>query len=507
MVRKKRVLWESFRLDYFRRLPTYRWSKRWLSVACAAIAALWIGLAGARDDQTIYSSGSMSPGHEQLADRCSVCHEVPYRGLTFLVDGRQKDLAMNEACLKCHGHRIGFHAESKTAVHQKTSSDSASGAAELACSSCHSEHEGFERLVLMSDQQCVRCHADLGSGFGDTEFHKTILSFDISLGDPERAHPDFRILTSPTRDPGRLKFSHHRHLDPEAYDELAGLRGPDGRKVNLKCDDCHRAGKSTRPWRFGKPGAHAERDDNVADSEPQLQAAYMRPIRYERHCAACHTLDAGAYPGRLEGIPDDDAVDVDNVPHHTPGGIRTYLRGQLTAQTDDSSAWDKIQKIRHSGLRRQAEKEWEELQKVEYINEHVEAIEKHLYADKNGKCQHCHEINVPAGSDPRPLHEIAKPDVPTRWLRHASFNHERHTTLSTVAALGEEESACLVCHQEAATSEQATDVMLPHIDMCRACHAPRAPAQIERPGGVSYGCVLCHTYHRPPQISGVPAEQ
>ena len=121
MVRKRRVLWESFRLDYFRRLPTYRLSKRWLSVACAAIAALWIGLAAARDDQAIYSSGSMSAGHEQLADRCSVCHEVPYRGLTFLVNGQQKDLAMNEACLKCHGHRIGFHSESMTAVHQETS--------------------------------------------------------------------------------------------------------------------------------------------------------------------------------------------------------------------------------------------------------------------------------------------------------------------------------------------------------------------------------------------------
>lgn len=507
MVGKKRVLWESFRLDYFHRLPTFRLLKRWLSIACAAIAALWIGLAAARDDQTLYSSGSMSPGHQQLADRCGLCHDVPYRGFICLVDGQKKDLAMNEACLKCHGHRIGFHAESMTAVHQETSSDSASGARALACSSCHREHEGFERLVLMSDRQCAHCHADLSSGFGDTEFHKTIVSFDITRGDPERAHPDFRILTSPARDPGRLKFSHHRHLHPEAYDEPDGLRGPDSRRVNLKCDDCHRAGKSTRPWRFGRSGAHAERDDSVADSEPQLQAAYMRPIRYELHCAACHTLDAGSYADRLVGIPDDEAVDVGDVPHHTPSGIRTYLRGQLTAQISDSSAWDKIQKIRHRERRQQAEKELEKLQKVEYINEHVGWIENHLYADKNGKCRHCHEINMPDGIDPRRVPEIVVPDVPTRWLTHASFNHERHTTLSTAPTLGEEEGACLVCHKEASTSKQSLDVMLPRIAVCRACHAPRERAQSERPGGVPYGCVLCHTYHRPPQTTGVPAEQ
>jgi hypothetical protein len=105
------------------------------------------------------------------------------------------------------------------------------------------------------------------------------------------------------------------------------------------------------------------------------------------------------------------------------------------------------------------------------------------------------------------------PQIPTRWLHRAEFNHGAHRLV-----------ACTRCHEEAAQLEVPDDptyphadekgspvqslrwtgrtkqVMLPSIDTCRQCHSPDAEtlAGTGRPiQPARHDCAECHNYHEP----------
>jgi hypothetical protein len=75
---------------------------------------------------------------------------------------------------------------------------------------------------------------------------------------------------------------------------------------------------------------------------------------------------------------------------------------------------------------------------------------------------------------------VAKSAIPVRWLNHADFDHDAHRLLT-----------CTACHSDAPTSKLTSDVLLPKIKACQACH---------REGGAEHDaanarCSDCHQYH------------
>ena len=75
------------------------------------------------------------------------------------------------------------------------------------------------------------------------------------------------------------------------------------------------------------------------------------------------------------------------------------------------------------------------------------------------------------------------------WLRHARFDHTAHRAV-----------ACIECHADAYSEGQnssklASDVLIPNIDNCVRCHAPRDEAVAKPLGGARHDCVECHHYH------------
>jgi len=463
MARDPGFIWHRVKLDYFRRRPPFRPVKFGLCIGCALLAAVWVTAGAIRSDHSAFSSGAMSAGHRMLADQCHKCHTEAWHSLRDVFGSSEADQAMNRACLTCHGASIGHDPSSAVAFHQASGVDQSSPEPWVGCASCHAEHEGPQRLSAVADATCIRCHENLTESLKTTPFHAQISGFDES-------HPEIRVLARREPDQAKIALNHRLHLSP--------LRGRDGSMIQMSCADCHRAGPASAPWPYGTPTRHESIDSLAAHSEPTLQSAYMTPIRYSLHCQACHELTVDRSGER---IPER------SVPHETPRTIRTFLRGRLTEfaanHPEAIEAAEKPPGGARFTLRELPPKEADRL-RTEWVNEQVGLFERLIYID--GKtCTKCHEYGANRDADGLPV--IAPPEIPYRWFAHASFDHERHRTID-----------CLECHATVGSSTATTDVLLPGIETCRACHAPRTGRGESAAGGVSTECALCHTFHRPP---------
>ncbi len=89
-------------------------------------------------------------------------------------------------------------------------------------------------------------------------------------------------------------------------------------------------------------------------------------------------------------------------------------------------------------------------------------------------CKQCHALIQAPGSD---LPKIAEARLTQRWMPHARFDHDAHRGF-----------ACTGCHPGALTSKETSDVLIPNLATCKACHAP-GPEHAES------RCFECHTYH------------
>ena len=185
---------------YFQRVHPLRSLRFWGSVGVCVLALLWIGLALARGDETIYANGHLVAAHALFEDDCSKCHTG---GFTRVQDA---------SCRVCHNQ--GGHG----------------GSASQGCARCHRDHRGAEGLAVVADAHCNRCHTD----------HRAYTDMD--------SHLDFR---AEPRDQ-YLNFSHKGHLNSEL------LEGP------LDCDSCHEPYESGyAPVQFAKHCArcHSEQLD------------------------------------------------------------------------------------------------------------------------------------------------------------------------------------------------------------------------------------------------------
>jgi len=422
-----------------------------------------------RNDSSMYASGPLSAGHALFADRCEKCHTVAWEGLRSLTSPLHTEEATNKACLECHFGSIGFDADSWAARHQSSAGRPSSKESHLGCESCHVEHAGDRgsRLSIVSDEQCVRCHSDLARSAPATRFAAGITGFAVD-------HPEFRILLENVSDKAKIRLNHEVHLKAE----ILGPTGP----VQLRCDDCHRAGDSGRPWRFGRPTLHETLGETSA-SEPELQQAYMAPIRYSLHCSGCHALIVDR---------DEPALSPDGaVPHDNPLSIRTFLGGRfdeyIRKHPEAMTDGPKPAGAPSPTLRKAPTQAETDRLSLEWVEKKLHSVETAMFGGK-ATCVLCHEQRAAEFPSLPPV--ISPPEIPRRWFEHASFSHEKHRTLD-----------CLQCHRRAADSRETADILLPGIDLCRTCHAPGS-SWGGSAGGVDDRCSLCHTYHQPPTETG-----
>ncbi len=169
------------------------------------------------------------------------------------------------------------------------------------CVNCHVDHQGRRHdLTLVSNQTCASCHANLADVCSGTPtVRSNVLVFD------KEQHGDFASLGK--QDPGSVKFDHHQHmlpgqvnvgqkgaftiemLDPSLRNRYRKPGQDDASPVKLDCASCHEMA--------GNP------DPNVTAITDGELGRYIKPISFEQHCSACHSMNPGLATADTTPLP------------------------------------------------------------------------------------------------------------------------------------------------------------------------------------------------------------
>jgi hypothetical protein len=447
-------------LGYFRQAHYWR-RLRFLTILILSLAGTaamaWLFLHG---PEKMYNPGPISQHHLHFAADCAQCHEAPKKSLAG-VTLKFTNEGIDQHCDQCHQQHSNHHPSVVTA---------------RSCTTCHQEHEGTGPMAAPGDVQCVRCHGDAhemtasaakGKSLGaaalnyrpdldwkvfktfsrSTEF-ATVTSF-------VKDHPEFRVADRKLqlRETNTLMFNHYRHL--VETNDIPALK--DGRR--LDCGVCH---------------------------EPAAGGAFMRPISYERHCQACHSLQF-----------DPENPDL-KVPHGRAEHARAFLRSLPLeyadiAQRKGIKEEPAIKTFVATNMQR-LQGEFTEgsvlenlvLLTVKNDSARTTFLTRHRMgpaqrAQFDG-CATCHEVIAKPFEAPA----IVPPWIPDRWMVRAHFDHSKHRTFEGQTV------ACVACHAAAkneTTGRNTADILMPSKMACIGCHNPQ--------GKVASDCSTCHKYHAP----------
>ncbi len=404
---------------YAVRHPTFM-----LSLLAAVVSLTWGLCLAWRGQHAVHSPGPVALAHERLD--CAACHTQAWQPLRRLTadDLRVARLAMDRACVACHAGLVHHAEEIPTDVPN--------------CVSCHREHQGAHGLAQVADASCVGCHADLHTTQGPSRrFEGRITAL--------ATHPEFGVLRRRETDPGTIRFNHAVHLKPE------GVRGADDKPVVLACAACHQPGPDGR---------------------------YMQPIRFETHCASCHTSALVYDPERFGTRP---------APHgQAPETLRGLLRERYTEfvhqHPEELGTPVPVERPLPglSGIQEVTKEEWA------WVNQRLEEADRVLFQGAGG-CRYCHRVEATGAG-----WQVAAPALPRRWLGFSKFSHFSHR-LNPSSAAGDEN--CTSCHTGVRSSTATADVLLPSLRNCQDCHN-----HPNRPTGARADCIECHTYHN--QVGG-----
>ena len=432
---------EALREPPLLRLSQTRLAKRpwaWGLFLVVLFAALIVPALGLRDAglQSSLREGPMPDDGWWLSGPLSPVHQSL---VTQCESCHEKPFVRvrNEACLQCHAQNVHQHAEEQIEQLEQER-----------CTACHREHEEPAMLVRNDPRLCGDCHADLeslvGPGHGAepaTDFATAHPQFRVTLLEPGaggKFEPRrLRLEEAAGAERSGLKFPHDVHLDTK------GIRTPT-ETVVMACADCHRAEEG---------------------------GARMRPIRMERDCASCHRLDfEPADPERT-------------VPHGDPAQVlRTlveYYSARYLEEYPDAHATARPARVAaRPGVDLNAA---ERARALERARTKALATARDLFERR--ACNTCHEVEA-TGSGADAAWRVTSVQLTREWMPKANFSHARHSTTLT---------ACTTCHA-ADRSAQATDVVMPGIQVCRDCHggAARLASASAR---VPSDCTLCHSFH------------
>lgn len=520
---------------YFHRRSRFERARSWLIVACLGLGVAWVAW-GAYDTRLHYSPGPVTTVHAKWENDCNACH-VPFQPIkdkTWVSTAATRQ-AMDRKCEACHRGPAHHPLQVSTEVGS--------------CASCHADHRGRGAdITRVADRTCTACHADITAHrVVDAAVRPTSETMPITRFDDDH-HPPFASLAA---DPGRLKFSHGRHMraglsfgphttgtaaaGPWTYGMLSpadrGRYQPpgaaDGDLVQLSCASCHEFGST------GAPAALRTVSTALAAAPP---GAYGLPVEFNRHCAACHALPfegttasgtAAALPAALPAtLPRQDAGDASTPRAESPtavlphgldaSGMTRFLEARYLqdALFGDGSLLDTPAVRRPLPAARQGD---EAAARVRAL---VEDKVQQALAFARGTCEKCHDIREATAADaailppallPRtaarlPWFEVAPTNVPDIWLKKSRFDHGPHRSFD-----------CRECHAAAYPDEAADGdagqgaaaglpvgspldngtVMIAGRNSCTTCHAPGShdPASGKPVGGARFDCVECHGYH------------
>lgn len=413
-------------------------------------------MAGGFHADTLWSSGDLSSAHAALGANCQACHVQPFQPV------------QDAACASCH---VNVHDHAPLNLMQQAmphlgglrgvqqSVRNAFGQTAGRCVECHTEHEGPQRMVPTPQQFCADCHEDLRARLPQTRL--------ANASNFERQHPEFQPLVLTRWDNGQpqfqrvslnqrplemsnLKFPHDLHLS--STNGVAQAARANGLGQQLECASCH---------------------------TPTPDGARFQNVDMARNCGTCHSLSFDQIGGTLRtlrhGSPEQVIADIRGLyraggpafpPELSPGGRQrpgdvNQIRAAVQfarAQADTAQRGERA----------------------------IQAI----FTGDNGTCSECHNVIQPP---PGTLnYRIAPVQFTTRYMFHGWFDHRAHQIVQRPGERRLEGSAgCLSCHQ-ANRSNSSSDVLLPNLASCQACHGgerTRLP--------VPSTCAMCHDYHIP----------
>jgi hypothetical protein len=439
--RTTKKLAQRIDLNYFKRPTLLKRAKLWLSVIVPLLALLWIGARVASGDHRVYSSGRMSESHAVLEKECGICH--------LQQAGVFSSKATDNACLACHDGPA-HHAVSVAAKKQES------------CAECHTEHRGRINIAAPKSQTCAECHENLNENGGASRYAAHIRSF-------EDGHPEFAALRDGARDLDNIKLNHTIHMKPIR-------RGPNGPIVTLECGDCHRPTAADVNLAYADPNYRAaavsykDSDEYLPVPPGGLKPAKipsgrerMAPVKFANACAACHSL---AFDKRFD----------EGVPHDAPDVVHAFVVKKFQQYIAAHPAEirvvrEPLRDLTGKPLPPQARL----LTPAQWVNERTAEAEELLWRKT---CKQCHALGFPEeNSAHTTIPTIVKANVTLLWMPHAKFDHDAHRGF-----------ACVSCHEKALTSTESSDILVPGIATCKACHGPG-------PEHADSQCSECHTYH------------
>lgn len=381
-----------------------------------------------------WSSGELSMAHHDLGDNCEACHVTPFVSV------------QDETCLTCH-EELGDHAAMPKLARgmppmstgdaiQWNIAQTLGKEGPLGCVACHSEHEGPVELEAASEKFCADCHDDL-----DTRLTRTALGNAADFGEK---HPQFRprfYAVHFAEEPMRMSLN----ANPV---EKSGLVFPHDLHMDQNGGV---AGMAMDLRRYGAPLECAD----CHEQEPG--GVNFEPVVMEEACESCHSLvleRAGPGFRRLRHGDVDDLME------------------DLASVTRRASSAARSGRMRPGQFRRGGT----------YYSDFGPPVRDYTALaralTKDGVCGECH---IPARVQGRA--DLVPVNLPDDYLVAGFFNHEAH-----------EEEECSDCHQ-AATSDSATDLLIPDLESCRDCHLGESAVAVG--DIVPSGCATCHGYHTP----------
>ncbi len=468
---------QRIQIDYFR----HRGGLFYLRCGCIVAGLVAAGLYGAlvigRGGGSHLSTGPLAVVHVSFENDCQQCHQdfTPLASDAFRIDPESSVSHTEQACQKCHqvdGHHRDLLLADWKMVDQN-------------CAICHADHQGRQRdLTAVVNPLCSQCHSDLSKVC--TANRSPVVRDQVSRFDLE-SHGDFASLKS---DPGRVKFDHRQHMLPGQVDPgskgamtvsmLEATRREQYRRagqgnddlVSLDCSSCHQFA--------GNPDAH------VVLAGDQELGRYLKPISFDQHCSACHSMNP---PGRTE--------DTLPLPHAAPWSeigllLQTKIAGLRQLGTARSPRDDtQPAPIPGEGFGSAANN-------VSIVSAaEVDVALKAMQV----QCLKCHDsASITDEAINTALAGTSTPLIPARWLRHGIYDHAAHRKMD-----------CRYCHADAYPNEAMSSsppddhqqVMIGGIETCTPCHRPADVAEPEglsdlfsgQPTWASDDCILCHRYH------------
>jgi predicted CXXCH cytochrome family protein len=378
-----------------------------------------------------WTPGPLHTAHQFIGADCNTCHITPFTPIE------------NTQCAACHN--VVQH-------HVQVPSGDMNLFAQHRCADCHAEHNEKRMLVSNDQRVCTDCHSNLKAMKPRTRL--------MNAADFGKDHPEFR-LTMLESQPGRngvdwqtvkldvlpgvkfvesshLNFSHVQHLDQR------GIKGPKGDEV-LECKNCH---------------------------TPDASGRYMVPIEQENQCGRCHSLRF------------DEADANTTVPHGDIEGVYRTLLAHFSQQYLEGVPIPTATRGRPSARRPGSQSgvmtRGEQVRARDWAEQMALGAARDLFERR--VCVDCHEVQKMPDQVGLQQWKVEPVRLTRSWMPQANFDHASHKT-----------SRCVECHVGADISKRSSDVLMPTLTECRACHSGPQDDRNKLPSD----CLMCHQFHLP----------